>query len=94
MRILCSIAVETSADSPPGALDSGGWRCTQAKQKSSKAFPLTRDTAHGIIVPLLYTANDARNAVQAAKFPPIGTRGFGSQVSPRTSPFSCIVVVA
>ncbi|KAF2085182.1 HpcH/HpaI aldolase/citrate lyase family protein [Saccharata proteae CBS 121410] len=34
--------------------------------------------AHGIIVPLLYTAADARALVSAAKFPPVGTRGFGS----------------
>lgn len=34
--------------------------------------------AHGIIVPLLYTADDAFKIVQAAKFPPAGARGFGS----------------
>ncbi|MCJ1343917.1 hypothetical protein MMC31_002115 [Peltigera leucophlebia] len=34
--------------------------------------------AHGIIVPLIYTADDARKLVQAAKFPPTGQRGFGS----------------
>ncbi|KAL4894066.1 Pyruvate/Phosphoenolpyruvate kinase-like domain-containing protein [Aspergillus ambiguus] len=34
--------------------------------------------AHGIIVPLLYTADDAHRLVQAAKFPPVGRRGFGS----------------
>ncbi|MCJ1457135.1 hypothetical protein MMC28_007502 [Mycoblastus sanguinarius] len=33
---------------------------------------------HGIIVPLLYTADDARRLVQSAKFPPVGNRGFGS----------------
>lgn len=93
MRILNSIQVATSANCPPGALDSGGWHSTKAKQRYSKVILLTRDTAHGIIVPLLYTANDARKIVQAAKFPPLGSRGFGSQVSPRTFPHSCIVVV-
>lgn len=34
--------------------------------------------AHGIIVPLIYTADDARKVISAAKFPPLGTRGFGS----------------
>ncbi|KAK4993960.1 hypothetical protein LTR66_001353 [Elasticomyces elasticus] len=34
--------------------------------------------AHGIIVPLLYTADDARKLVSSAKFPPTGVRGFGS----------------
>ena len=34
--------------------------------------------AHGIIVPLLKTAEDARKLIQAAKFPPQGQRGFGS----------------
>lgn len=34
--------------------------------------------AHGIIVPLLYTAEDASKLVNSAKFPPVGQRGFGS----------------
>jgi 4-hydroxy-2-oxoheptanedioate aldolase len=34
--------------------------------------------AHGIVVPLLYTADDARTLVQSAKFPPVGRRGYGS----------------
>ena len=34
--------------------------------------------AHGIIVPLLYTADDAKKLVNSAKFPPKGQRGFGS----------------
>ena len=34
--------------------------------------------AHGILVPLLETAEDAKKLVQSAKFPPSGTRGFGS----------------
>lgn len=37
--------------------------------------------AHGIVVPLLYTAEDARNLVQTAKFPPLGRRGYGSPFS-------------
>lgn len=34
--------------------------------------------AHGVVVPLLYTADDARRLVESAKFPPVGRRGFGS----------------
>ncbi|KAI4207419.1 MAG: hypothetical protein LQ349_009846, partial [Xanthoria aureola] len=34
--------------------------------------------AHGVIVPLLSTVDDARSLVKAAKFPPAGQRGFGS----------------
>lgn len=34
--------------------------------------------AHGICVPLLYTADDASRLVSSAKFPLLGTRGFGS----------------
>ena len=34
--------------------------------------------AHGIVVPLLYNAADARALVQSAKFPPVGQRGYGS----------------
>lgn len=34
--------------------------------------------AHGVVVPLLYTADDARQLVDSAKFPPVGRRGFGS----------------
>ncbi|RDA93092.1 hypothetical protein CP533_4113 [Ophiocordyceps camponoti-saundersi (nom. inval.)] len=43
--------------------------------------------AHGILVPLLRSAEQAKEAVMAAKFPPIGRRGFGSPLSPeRFSP--------
>jgi 2-keto-3-deoxy-L-rhamnonate aldolase RhmA len=34
--------------------------------------------AHGVLVPLLYTAEDAVKLVKSAKFPPMGQRGFGS----------------
>ncbi|KAL9030788.1 MAG: hypothetical protein Q9196_001111 [Gyalolechia fulgens] len=34
--------------------------------------------AHGIIVPLLNTVDDAQSLVKSAKFPPAGQRGFGS----------------
>lgn len=37
--------------------------------------------AHGIIVPLLYSVDDAKRLVQSAKFPPTGKRGFGSPFS-------------
>ena len=39
------------------------------------------EAAHGIIVPLLETAEDAKKLVQSAKFPPFGNRGFGSPFS-------------
>jgi 4-hydroxy-2-oxoheptanedioate aldolase len=34
--------------------------------------------AHGIVVPLIYTVDDAKRLVASAKFPPEGHRGFGS----------------
>ena len=34
--------------------------------------------AHGIIVPLIYTADDTIKLLKSAKFPPQGQRGFGS----------------
>ncbi|KAI5370239.1 Putative hpcH/HpaI aldolase/citrate lyase domain, pyruvate kinase-like domain superfamily [Septoria linicola] len=37
--------------------------------------------AHGIIVPLLQTAEDARKIVKYTKFPPMGNRGLGSPFS-------------
>lgn len=37
--------------------------------------------AHGVLVPLLRTVEDARQLVQTAKFPPVGIRGFGSPFS-------------
>ncbi|KAL1599559.1 hypothetical protein SLS60_007362 [Paraconiothyrium brasiliense] len=40
--------------------------------------------AHGIVVPLIYTVYDAQELVSAAKFPPQGTRGFGSPFSTQT----------
>ncbi|EON67458.1 2,4-dihydroxyhept-2-ene-1,7-dioic acid aldolase [Coniosporium apollinis CBS 100218] len=38
--------------------------------------------AHGVVVPLMYTADDARQLVKTAKFPPLGVRGFGSPYAP------------
>lgn len=32
--------------------------------------------AHGILVPVLETVQDAKDVVRASKFPPLGTRGF------------------
>jgi 4-hydroxy-2-oxoheptanedioate aldolase len=37
--------------------------------------------AHGIVVPLIYTVDDAKRLVSSAKFPPEGNRGFGSPFS-------------
>ena len=37
--------------------------------------------AHGILVPLLQTAEDAKNVVKYSKFPPEGNRGLGSALS-------------
>lgn len=37
--------------------------------------------AHGIIVPLLYSVEDAQKLIQAAKYPPLGKRGYGSPFS-------------
>ncbi|KAF2204869.1 Phosphoenolpyruvate/pyruvate domain-containing protein [Delitschia confertaspora ATCC 74209] len=40
--------------------------------------------AHAIVVPLIYTVEDAKKLVKSAKFPPQGQRGFGSPFSPQT----------
>lgn len=46
---------------------------------TSRQLPLiVMSAAHGIIVPLLDTAEDAKKLVKSAKFPPAGNRGFGS----------------
>jgi 4-hydroxy-2-oxoheptanedioate aldolase len=37
--------------------------------------------AHGIMVPLLHSAEDARKLALSAKFPPAGNRGWGSPFS-------------
>jgi len=34
--------------------------------------------AHGVLVPLIYSSQDATRLVSSAKFPPQGVRGFGS----------------
>ena len=78
MRVHGSSATVISANCPAGALDSGGRHSPKIKHNYSKEFPLRRAAAHGIIVPLLYTADDAKKLVTAAKFPPAGNRGFGS----------------
>lgn len=38
--------------------------------------------AHGILIPLLETPEQVKAVVAAAKFPPLGNRGFGSPFSP------------
>jgi 4-hydroxy-2-oxoheptanedioate aldolase len=40
--------------------------------------------AHGIVVPLIYTVDDAKRLISSVKFPPEGHRGFGSPFSPQT----------
>ena len=60
-----------------GALDAGGKHSTTLDHTSLRLL-LIKVIAHGIIVPLLYTAQDAQKLVQSAKFPPLGNRGFGS----------------
>ncbi|KAK5074292.1 hypothetical protein LTR51_004879 [Lithohypha guttulata] len=37
--------------------------------------------AHGVLVPLIYSADDAKRLVESTKFPPRGKRGFGSPFS-------------
>ncbi|KAK4659619.1 hypothetical protein QC762_111940 [Podospora pseudocomata] len=37
--------------------------------------------AHGILVPLIRTVDEVKSVVSAAKFPPQGTRGFGSPIA-------------
>ena len=37
--------------------------------------------AHGVVVPLIYTVDDAKRLVAFTKFPPEGQRGFGSPFS-------------
>ena len=37
--------------------------------------------AHGLVVPLIYTVDDAKQLAANAKFPPVGRRGFGSPFS-------------
>lgn len=81
MRARGSSATLISANCPAGALDSGGRHSTKKIHSCSKVLLITKDVAHGIIVPLLYTAEDAKKIVQAAKFPPKGSRGFGSYIS-------------
>ena len=81
MRIYGSGATVISANCSVGALDSGGRHSTQTKHSCTKAALLMRVAAHGIIVPLLCTPDDARSLVQSAKFPPVGRRGFGSPFS-------------
>lgn len=40
--------------------------------------------AWGVVVPMVNTAEEARRAVRAAKFPPVGERSFGSPYAPLT----------
>ncbi|KAL2269991.1 hypothetical protein VTJ83DRAFT_2175 [Remersonia thermophila] len=42
--------------------------------------------AHGILIPLIRTVEEVKAVVEAAKFPPLGRRGFGSPFSPQGFP--------
>ena len=64
--------VPMGADVVLGALDSGG-KLWLGFENDTLTYPL--NVAHGIIVPLLKTADDAKKLVQSAKFPPAGDRG-------------------
>lgn len=48
--------------------------------------------AHGVMVPLLQTQEEAQKLVKSAKFPPTGARGFGSPFSPGSFASSSSVV--
>ena len=72
-----SICTKTTrlSDINQGALDSGGWYSLNPLQVF---LTYQVSLAHGIIVPLLETVEDAKKLVRSAKFPPVGNRGFGS----------------
>lgn len=71
-------------------IDVGGFTCVARGMHGRGAAPMARvrenDTlairqvldagAEGVIVPLVNSADDARRAVAAAKYPPLGVRGF------------------
>lgn len=62
-------AIATSGVSPIVRIaDNQGWMVKRALDAG----------AHGILVPLIYSVDDAVRLVQSAKFPPMGQRGFGS----------------
>ncbi|KAL1840648.1 hypothetical protein VTJ49DRAFT_256 [Mycothermus thermophilus] len=42
--------------------------------------------AHGILIPLIRTVEEVKAVVEAAKFPPLGRRGFGSPFAPQGFP--------
>ena len=55
------------------------FRITMVRVKENKIMPIRRALdlgAMGVIVPLVNSADEARHAVVAAKFPPEGIRGF------------------
>ncbi|KAJ4354497.1 uncharacterized protein N0V89_006234 [Didymosphaeria variabile] len=85
-------------DCEHGNIDDGQMHEAINAIASSKVSPLVRIPAnephyvkraldagaHGIVVPLIYTVYDAQELVSSAKFPPQGTRGFGSPFSTQT----------
>lgn len=54
------------------------WGSDKTKANDKGTVGALDTGAHGVLVPLIYTADDARKLVESAKFPPVGRRGFGS----------------
>ncbi|KAF7558163.1 hypothetical protein G7Z17_g100 [Cylindrodendrum hubeiense] len=42
--------------------------------------------AHGVLLPMCHTAEDAKRIVQYSKYPPLGSRGYGPMFSPHSLP--------
>lgn len=73
-----SIGIESFAETARGIYGRGVVTLARVRENDTLAIRQVLDMgAEGVIVPMVNSAEDARRAVQSAKYPPVGQRGFG-----------------
>ena len=73
-----SIGIENFAEVARGIHGRGAATLARVRENDMLAIRQVLDMgAEGVIIPMVNSAEDARKAVLAAKYPPVGVRGFG-----------------
>lgn len=73
-----SIGIEAFAETARAIYGRGVVTLARVRENDTLAIRQVLDMgAEGVIVPMVNSAEDARRAVRAAKYPPVGERGFG-----------------
>ena len=76
-----AIGIETAADSFAAIADAGGVALARVPSNRHDHIKRVLDTgAHGVVVPMVNTRQEAFDAVSACLYPPAGTRSVGGSV--------------